>query len=143
MFTESALREKLRKIEAVLARPGTHGERQAAREARDRVRARLAELKAEDPSTEFQISLPDLYSRALFHWLCRKYRVKLYRYPRQRQTTIVFRTSARIHGMLSLEFAELEAELLARLKEAANKFILERVSANNGDALKTPRDPPA
>jgi hypothetical protein len=133
MSSEKLLREKLRKIEAVLARPGTQGERQAAEEARDRVRTKLAELQPDAPSAEFQISVPDLYSCALFFWLCRKYRVNLYRYPRQRQTTIVFRTSARIHGMLSLEFAELEAELLARLKKVANKFILERVSANNGD----------
>ena len=52
---------------------------------------------------------------------------------RKAETTIVFRASARIHGMLSLELAELEAELLGHLKEVANKFILERVSANNGD----------
>ena len=133
MSSEKLLREKLRKIEAVLARPGTQGERQAAEEARDRVRARLAELQPGAPSAEFQITVPDLYSRALFFWLCRKHKVKAHLYPRRRPTTIVFRTSASIHGMLSREFAELNGELLARLKEVANKFILERVSANHTD----------
>ena len=64
-------------------------------------------------------------------------------YPRRRPTTIVFRTSARIHGMLSREFAELNGELLARLKEVANKFILERVSANHTDRASNPKGPPA
>src|SRR5665213_3432809 len=102
-----------------MARGSDDRDAQQLEQPDDRVRAKLAELKAEDPSTESQISLPDLHSCALFHWFCRKYRVKLYRHPHRRQTTIVFRASARIHRMLSLEFAELEAERLARLKEVA------------------------
>jgi hypothetical protein len=126
-MSESALREKLRKIEAVLSRPGTPGERQAAKEAHDRVRAKLAELERERTLREFKVTIPDLYSRALFNWLCRKHQVRTYRYPRQRRTTIVLRTSDRIYSALLREFADLNAELLAHLKEVANKFILARV----------------
>ena len=41
MSTESQLREKLRKIEALFAGAGTTGERLAAEAALERVRARL------------------------------------------------------------------------------------------------------
>jgi hypothetical protein len=132
MSTEPELREKLRKIEAVFARPGTHGERQAAKEARDRVRAKLAELESERALRDFRISIPDLYSRALFNWLCRKHRVKTYHYRRQPQTTIAFRTSDLIYRVMSREFDELNAELLGHLKNVANKFIVEKVSVNPG-----------
>jgi hypothetical protein len=44
MSTESQLREKLRKIEALFAGAGTAGERLAAEAALERVRERLAEL---------------------------------------------------------------------------------------------------
>jgi hypothetical protein len=37
MTTEQALKEKLRKVEALFAGAATHGERQAAMAARDRI----------------------------------------------------------------------------------------------------------
>ena len=49
MSTESQLREKLRKIEALFAGAGTAGERLAAEAALERVRARLGELSRQDP----------------------------------------------------------------------------------------------
>ena len=58
MSTESQLREKLRKIEALFAGAGTAGERLAAEAALERVRARLAELSRQDPSIEMQFSMP-------------------------------------------------------------------------------------
>ena len=49
MSTESQLREKLRKIEALFAGAGTAGERLAAEAALEGVRARLGELSRQDP----------------------------------------------------------------------------------------------
>ena len=66
MSTESQLREKLRKIEALFAGAGTAGERLAAEAALERVRERLAELGRQDPSIEMQFSMPDQWSRHLF-----------------------------------------------------------------------------
>jgi hypothetical protein len=40
--------EKLRRIEALHARPGSEGERQAAERARGRIQARLKQLEAEE-----------------------------------------------------------------------------------------------
>jgi hypothetical protein len=88
MSTESQLREKLRKIEALFAGAGTAGERLAAEAALERVRARLGELSRQDPSIEMQFSMPDQWSRHLFLALCRRYGMKPYRYYRQRRNTV-------------------------------------------------------
>jgi hypothetical protein len=79
MSTESQLREKLRKIEALFARAGTAGERLVAEAALDRVRARLDELSRQDQSIEMQFSMPDQW---LLHFLalCRRYGMRPYRY---------------------------------------------------------------
>src|SRR6266436_7825203 len=91
MSTESQLREKLRKIEALFAGAGTAGERLAAEAALERVRARLAELGRQDPPTEMQFSMPDQWSRHLFLALCRRYGLRPYRYHRQRCNTVMVR----------------------------------------------------
>jgi len=65
MSTESQLREKLRKIEALFAGAGTTGERLAAEAARERLRARLTEFDHKDSSVEMQFSMPD-HGRAIY-----------------------------------------------------------------------------
>lgn len=95
MSTESQLREKLRKIEALFAGAGTAGERLAAEAALERVRARLGELSRQDPSIEMQFSMPDQWSRHLFLALCRRYGLKPYRYYRQRRNTVMVRAPKR------------------------------------------------
>ena len=49
MTSESQLREKLRKIEALFVGAGTAGERLAAEAALQRVRARVEELARHEP----------------------------------------------------------------------------------------------
>jgi hypothetical protein len=85
MSTESQLREKLRKIEALFAGAGTTGERLAAEAALERVRARLTELGHKDSPVEMQFSMPDQWSRHLFLALCRRYGLSPYRLHRQRR----------------------------------------------------------
>ena len=63
---EAALRERIQKVEAIIARPGSEGERKAAQDALARLQARLAELEYERSLQEYRISIPDLYWRALF-----------------------------------------------------------------------------
>ena len=65
--------EKLRRIEALHARPGSEGERHAAERARERIQARLKELEAYEPPIEFRFSLADQWSRHLFVALLRNY----------------------------------------------------------------------
>lgn len=79
MPTESHLREKLRKIEALFAGAGTVGERVAAEAALERVRARLTDTERRDPPIEMQFTMPDSWSGHLFIALCRRYGLKPYR----------------------------------------------------------------
>lgn len=65
--------DKLRRIEALFARPGSEGERVAAERARERIQARLAQLASEEPPVEFRFSLADQWSRHLFVALMRRY----------------------------------------------------------------------
>ena len=92
MSTESQLREKLRKIEALFAGAGTTGERLAAEAALERVRARLTELGHKDAPVEMQFSMPDQWSRHLFLALkSRRYGLSPYRLHRQRRNTVMVR----------------------------------------------------
>src|SRR5450631_1601525 len=91
MSTESQLRDKLRKIEALFAGAGTAGERMAAEAALARVRARLAEFGERDAPIEMQFSMSDQWSRRLFAALARRYGLKPYRLPRQRRNTVMIR----------------------------------------------------
>src|SRR5260221_5011578 len=83
MSTESQLREKLRKIEALFAGAGTAGERLAAEAALERVRERLTEFGRRNPPIEMRFSMPDQWSRHLFLALCRRDGMKTHRYYRQ------------------------------------------------------------
>lgn len=135
MSTESQLRDKLRKIEALAAGAGTAGERFAAEAALERIRARLAELGQQDPSIEVQFSLPDQWSRHLFLALCRRYDLKPYRLYRQRRTTVMVRAPKRfLDEVLWPEFSELDQALQAYLLQVTLRVIREEVYADVSDA---------
>lgn len=139
MSTESQLRDKLRKIEALFAGAGTSGERLAAEAALERVRARLTELRRQDPPAELQISLSDQWSRRLFLALCRRYGLEPYRYHRQRRTTLMVRAPRRFFDqVLWPEFSELDHALQAYLHEVTLRVIREDVYADASEAQEVP-----
>lgn len=144
MITQSQLREKLRKIEALFSGAGTAGERIAAEAALARVRAKLADLERRDPPVELQFSLPDQWSRHLFIALCRRYGLRPYRYHRQRRTTVMVRASRRfLDEVLWREFCDLDADLQAYLHEVTLKVIREEVYADASEAPEIPEALPA
>jgi hypothetical protein len=137
--TESQLREKLRKIEALFAGAGTAGERLAAEAALERVRARLAELGRRDPSIEMQFSMSDQWSRHLFLALCRRYGMRPYRYHRQRRNTVMVRApKGFIDEVLWPEFTELDVALKAYLHDITLRVIREEVFADASEAQEVP-----
>ena len=91
---EDRLVEKLRKIEALFARPATEGERIAAGGALDRIRRRLRDLERAEHPVEYRFSLPDSWTKSLFIALLRRYGLKPYRYPGQRRNTVMVRVTA-------------------------------------------------
>ena len=139
MSTESQLREKLRKIEALFAGAGTSGERLAAEAALERVRARLSELGRQDAPIEMQVSMSDQWSRHLFVALCRRYGLKPYRYHRQRRTTVMVRVpKGFVDLVLWPEFSDLDTALKAYLHEVTLRIIREDVFADTSDAQEVP-----
>ena len=112
MTTERELREKLRKIAALFEGASTAGEREAAAAASKRVLAALNAAEKVEPTIEMQFSLSDRWSRLLFTALCRRYKLKPYRYPRQRYTTVMVRAPRRLlENTLWPEYLELKAAL--------------------------------
>ena len=91
MNDEAALRDKLRKIEALFAGAATAGEKAAAGAATERIRSRLREEQKREKPVEMKFSLTDPWSRQLFIALSRRYGLRPYRYSRMRQQSVMLR----------------------------------------------------
>lgn len=143
--------EKLRKIESLFDRPGTDGERQAAGEARDRLRARLRELgmdpgaarrpadhagrrpQAEQPR-EYAFRIHDPWARKLFLALLRRYGIRPYRRPRQHRSTIMARvTPSFVDRTLWPQYEKLQETLSAWLRDVTEKVIAQAVWADQSE----------
>jgi hypothetical protein len=125
---EQRLIDKLHRIEALFARPGTEGERAAAASAVERLRARLRDTTALDPPVEYRFSLADPWARRLFMALLRRYGVTPYRYHSQRRTTVMARVSRRfVDQTLWPEFVELDDTLRTYLTEVTERVIREAI----------------
>ncbi|MFZ4098769.1 MAG: hypothetical protein ACOYKZ_00370 [Chlamydiia bacterium] len=110
-----SLSDKIAKIQALIDRAGSPGEREAALAALARVQRRVS-----DQPKEFSVHLPDMWSKQLFMAVCSKFGLRTYRYSRQKHTTAMVRVSQavmdeclwpeyqRVHGMLQ----ELQRDLV-------------------------------
>jgi len=134
---EGTLLEKLRKIEALHAGTTVDGEREAARRAAERIRARLADLRQRDEDVELFNSLPDPWKRKLFLALCRRYDLKPYRERGRRQTTVQLRAPKTFqHNTLWPEFLALCEELDAHLDELTTRVIREAINDDVSEAVE-------
>ncbi len=128
MFLEGTLIEKLRKLEALHAGTKVDGEREAARRAAERIRARLAELRGREEDVELLYRLPDPWTRKLFIALCRRYGLKPFRERGRRSSTIQVRAPKTFHeGTLWPEFVALSNELEKHLDELTDRVIREAI----------------
>lgn len=134
MNDERQLIEKLLRIEALFARPGTEGEKVAAASAAERIRARLAELGKLDPPIEYQFTMADRWSRKLMMALLRRYGLRPYRYRRQRHTTVMVRVSQRfVRETLWPEFEEFNRTLQAYLADVTDRVVAEAICPDDKD----------
>jgi hypothetical protein len=132
---EQQLIDKLRKIEALFARPGTEGERAAAGNAAERIRRRLDDLNRQERPREHRFSIADPWARMLFLALARRYGLEPYRRRGQRRTTVMLRVGhAFIDDILWPEFRELEATLRGYLNDVTQRVIAEAIHGDVGDA---------
>jgi hypothetical protein len=128
MFLEGTLLEKLRKIEALHAGTTVDGEREAARRAAERIRARLAELREREQDVELLYSLPDPWKRKLFVALCRRYGLRPYRERGRRYSTVMVRAPKTFHDRtLWPEFLALAEELHKHLDELTEQVVREAI----------------
>lgn len=132
---EARLLEKLRALEALFAGASTAGERDAAGYARDRIRERLSEQSAREPEIEYQYSLTNAWSAKLFTALVRRYGLRPYRYPRQRQTTVMVRGPERfLKKTLWPHFVRVDEALQMHLDEVAAHVIARAMETSTADA---------
>ncbi len=145
MTEEQRLVEKLQRIEALFAGAATPGEREAAAQARDRIRARLGQQQQTDPPVEFSFKLRDRWSHKLLIALLRRYQIRPYRYRGQRYTTIMARVPTRfVHETLWPEFQELNRTLATFLSEMTDRVISQGIEADLAEVEIAPQAlPPA
>ena len=135
---EASLSEKLRKIEALHAGTTSDGEREAARQAAERIRARLAEVRALEPDITLVYSVPDPWKRKLFVALCRRYGLKPFRRPRQRHSTVQVVAPETFHNRtLWPEFCALATELEKHLEEITDRVVREAIHGDVSEAEET------
>jgi len=128
MTTETELKAKLSKIEALFAGAATAGERGAAQAARDRILAKLRDFEGQEAPVEMRFTLGDGWNMRLFLALCRRYGLKPYRKHGQRRTTVMLRVvSSFAENILWPEFTQLAEALQAYLDEATERIIREEV----------------
>jgi len=139
MSDEDAIREKLRKIEALFAGAATPGEKAAAGAAAERIRARLRESERREPAMEFRFSLADPWTRRLFIALCRRYGLRPFRYPRMhRQSVVVKMPQSFLDQVLRPEFTEINAALTDYLARITDKVIRAEVYKEASEAEEIP-----
>lgn len=132
---EQQLRERLEKVEALYFGAATAGERDAAGAAAERLKAKLAEIGRQDPPVEMKFSMPDPWSVRLFVALCRRYGLKPYRYPRQRQTTIMVRAPRRFFdAVIWRQFSDIHTDLWMHFEATTERLIRETIHADTADA---------
>jgi hypothetical protein len=135
MLLEGTLLEKLRKIEALHAGTKIDGEREAARRAAERIRARLEELRGREKEVELLYRLPDPWTRKLFLALCRRYGLKPFREFGRRYSTVQVRAPKTFHDRtLWPEFQALSKELRAHLDELTERVIREGIDEDMSEA---------
>jgi len=134
---EATLQEKLRKIEALHAGTTSAGEREAARVAAERIRARLAEVRSREPDVELVYTLQDPWTRKLFLALCRRYGLEPYRRYRQRYSTVQVMAPQTFQEMtLWPEFLALSEELRKHLAEITERVVREAIHGDVSEATE-------
>jgi hypothetical protein len=132
---EAQLIQKLRLVENLFAGATTTGEREAAANASDRIRRRLADVQLGDPPIEQKFRLTDVWSRRLLLALMRRYGIRPYRYAGQRHTTVMARVPRGfVDQTLWPEFVELDAVLRRYLEETTERMIREGLESDISEA---------
>ena len=122
--------EKIQKVEALIERAATDGERQSAIQAKER----LLKTK-EDTEIEYTITMGDMWQKKLFVALCRKYNLKTYRYHRQKYTTTMVRVSKPfIDNVVWPEYLKF-SEILEKLVDDVTAGIISKIHKDEEEII--------
>ncbi|MDI6737992.1 MAG: DUF2786 domain-containing protein [Nanoarchaeota archaeon] len=114
--------EKIQKVEALIKRAATEGERQSAIQAKER----LLKTK-EDTEIEYNVTMGDMWQKKLFVAICHKYSLKTYRYHRQKYTTTMVRVSKSfLDGVVWPEFLKFR-DILGKLVDEVTADIISKI----------------
>lgn len=131
--------ETLRKIEALYAGAATPGERDAAANARERIKAKLKSLASQERSEEYRFSMDNPWSRKIFVALLRRYGIEPYRYSRQRRNTVMARVPRSfVEQTLMPEFEAMNRALFDHLERISDEIISHEISHDLSEAREVP-----
>lgn len=128
MVTEAVLKEKLQKVEALLAGATTPGERDAAQAARERIQVRLRELANQGRLVEMPFHFDNEWTLRLFQAVCRTNGLAPYRKPRQRRCSVMVQVDRDfLYGELWVKFKLMASVFKIHLHEAASQYIKDEI----------------
>jgi hypothetical protein len=132
---EERLIDRLRKVEALFARPGTEGERTAAGGALARIRERLAGIERTERPVEHKFTMADAWNTTLFLALLRRYGLRPYRYRGQRRNTVMVKVAPTfVNEVFWPEFDKLGRMLHEHLATVTKRVIAEAISGDVREA---------
>jgi len=122
--------EKIKKIEALIERGATEGERQAAVFAKERL-----EKVATVEELEYTISTRGMWHKKLFMAICHKHNLKPYRYHRQKYTTVMVRVSKQyLDEIVWPEYLKF-AEILESLVDEVTTDVISKIHQDESEVV--------
>ena len=122
--------EQIKKVEALIERAGTDGERQSAILAKERL---LKHKNEED--IEYTIHTQDVWHKKLFNALCHKHNFKPYRYYRQKYTTVMVMISKTyLDETLWPEYLKF-SEILQELVDDITLEVISKIHKNEDEII--------
>ncbi len=102
----------------------------------DRLRGRLGSSDADDePETEVQFSLPNMWSVRLFVAICRKDGLSPFCHARQRCTTVMVSACERsFDRVVWAKFSRLHTELESYFEDVTDHLISRAMGSDGGDS---------
>jgi len=117
------LLEKIKKIEALIEGAKTDGEKIAAIAAKNRVNKRILD-EGKILNQEYALYTPDNWHKKLLMAICRKYKIKPYRYKRQKYTTVMVNIDESfLNNVIWKEYLEYSKHLEKLIEEITNNII--------------------
>ncbi len=125
------LESKIAKLEALFAGTPYDGEKQAAKNALDRLLEQLQKAQAEDETVELKFRGFTPYSKKLFLALLSRYGLKPYRYYRQKYTTVMVKAPRDfMENVVWAEFLQLNELLQEHLDEITDRIISQNICSS-------------